>query len=82
MPRMQVYLPDDLYAEVKQRGFAASELLQIAVRAEMKRQDALDATDEYLADLIAKVGEPTAEQTAKAEAITNRILSRQLRQAS
>ena len=82
MPRMQVYLPDDLYAEVKQRGFAASELLQIAVRAEMKRHDALDATDEYLADLVAKVGEPTAKQTAKAEAITNRILSRQLRHAS
>lgn len=79
---MQVYLPDDLHAEVKQRGFAASELLQIAVRAEIRRQDALKATEEYLADLVAKVGEPTPAQTAKAEAITARILNRQLRQAS
>lgn len=35
MPRMQVYLPGDLYAEVKQRGISRSELLQQAVRAEL-----------------------------------------------
>ncbi len=49
---------------------------QIAARAALRRAAALQATDEYLADLVAKVGEPTAEQTAMAEAITNRILER------
>jgi hypothetical protein len=48
----------------------------MAVRAGQKIEAALKATDEYLADLVAKVGEPSAEQTAEAEAITKRILSR------
>lgn len=59
MPRIQVYLPDDLYAEVKSRGLPASELLQKAVRAELRREELLRATDEYLAELVAEVGEPT-----------------------
>ena len=38
MPRLQVYLPDDLYDQLKARGLPASELLQTAVRAELERQ--------------------------------------------
>ena len=48
---MQVYLPDDLYAKVKSRGLPASELLQQAVRAELRRQDLLAETDKYLTSL-------------------------------
>lgn len=69
MPRMQVYLPDDLYREVKARGLPASELLQRAVRAVLKREDLLAETDRYLADLLADVGEPSPEESARAEAI-------------
>lgn len=69
MPRMQVYLPDELYREVKARGLPASELLQLAVRAALKRQDLLAETDRYLADLIAEVGEPSPEVSVRAEAI-------------
>lgn len=69
MPRMQVYLPDDLYREVKARGLPASELLQIAVRAALKRQDLMRETDHYLAGLLAEVGEPSAEVSARAESI-------------
>ena len=56
MPRLQVYLPDDLYDELKRRELPASELLQIAVRAELERRDVLDATGDYLAELAAEVG--------------------------
>lgn len=49
---------------------------QIAARAALRRAAAIQATDEYLTDLVAKVGEPSAEQTAEAEALTNRILKR------
>lgn len=66
---MQVYLPEDLYQEVKARGLPASELLQIAVRAALKRQDLLEESDRYLAALLAEVGEPSAEQSAHAESI-------------
>jgi len=58
---MQVYLPDELYREVKARGLPASELLQVAVRAAVKRRQLLEETDRYLAELIAEVGEPSPE---------------------
>ena len=67
MPRMQVYLPDDLYDEVKSRKLPASELLQEAVRAELERQRALEETDAYLAELDAELGPPAAEEQARAE---------------
>ena len=73
MPRMQVYLPDDLYDELKERGLPASELLQEAVRAELRRQALLDETDAYLAALIDEVGEPTPDEIARAEAITRQL---------
>lgn len=69
MPRMQVYLPDELYREVKARRLRASELLQRAIRAELKRRDLLAESDRYLADLLAKVGEPSSTDTAWADAI-------------
>ena len=81
MPRLQVYLPDDLHDELKRRGLPASELLQIALRAELERQDALDATTEYLDELAAEVGEPTDRQLAHADAIARRVRERGLGQA-
>lgn len=76
MPRVQVYLPDELYDELKRRNLPASELLQVAVRAEVERRQALDATEEYLAELSAEVGEPTTRHRARAEAIVRRIRDR------
>jgi hypothetical protein len=79
---MQVYLPDDLYEQVKTRNLPASELLQEAVRAEVRRQDLLRETDTYLAELIAEVGDPSPQERARAEAIARRIASRRTPQAS
>jgi post-segregation antitoxin (ccd killing protein) len=76
MPRMQVYLPDDLYEAVKTRGLAASELLQDAVRVELRRRQLLEATDEYLAELLIEVGEPGPEETVRAQAIARRLSRR------
>jgi hypothetical protein len=71
---MQVYLPDDLYDQLKARGLPASELLQQAVRAELRRQALIDETDAYLDELIDEVGEPTGNEIARAE-----VIARQLR---
>ncbi len=79
---MQVYLPDDLYERVKTRHLPASELLQEAVRAEVRRQDLLGETDAYLAALLAEVGEPSPQDRARAEAIARRIASQRASQAS
>jgi hypothetical protein len=81
MPRLQVYLPDDLYNQLKARGLPASELLQTAVRAELERQRAIEATDEYVEQLVSEVGEPTPEEVARAEAIVRRIRDRNLTRA-
>ena len=70
---MQVYLPIELYEEVKTRELPASELLQEAVRAELQRQHLLDETDRYLAELVAEVGPPTEQEMAEAEALVARI---------
>jgi len=82
MPRMQVYLPDDLYELVKKRGLPASELLQKAVRAELRRLDLLAETDRYVAELVAEVGPPAADQRARAGAVARRIARRPTRKVS
>lgn len=79
---MQVYLPDDLYGQVKSRRLPASELLQEAIRAEVRRQDLLAEADAYLAELVAEVGEPSPQERARAEAIARRIGARRAAQAS
>jgi hypothetical protein len=78
---MQVYLPDDLYAKVKSRGLPASELLQKAVRAELRRQDLLAETDKYLNSLVAQVGRPSVAERARADALASRIARRATRKA-
>lgn len=73
---MQVYLPDGLYEQVKARGLPASELLQKAVRAELRRLDLFAEADLYVAELVAKVGLPTTAQRTSAATVARR-LSRQ-----
>ena len=76
MPRMQVYLPDELYRAVKERGLPASELLQEAVQAELRRRDLNEEADQYLAELVDEVGAPSARDVARAESIARRIRDR------
>ncbi len=76
MPRMQVYLPDALYREVKERGLPASELLQEAVAAELRRQELEARADQYLTELLAEVGAPSETEVARADAIARRLQER------
>jgi len=78
---MQVYLPDDLYRLVKKRRLPASELLQSAVRAEVRRLDLLSETDRLTTALIAEVGEPSRAEQARAKALAQRIAKRATRKA-
>jgi hypothetical protein len=81
MPRMQVYLPDDLYRLVKKRRLPASELLQSAVRAEVRRLDLLSETDRFTSSLVAEVGEPGQGERSRAKALAQRIAKRSTRKA-
>jgi len=78
---MQVYLPDDLYRAVKEGGLPASELLQGAVRAELRRRHLQEETRTFLDELVAEVGEPSPGEVASAEDLASRILRSQDRQA-
>lgn len=73
MPRLQVYLPEDLYRAVKERRLRASELLQDAVRGELRRRELLDETDRYLAELVEELGQPSAAATSLAESLSQRV---------
>jgi hypothetical protein len=66
---------------VKARSLPASELLQKAVRAELRRQELLAETDRYVADLVAEVGPPTAAQRTRAAAVARRLARHPARQA-
>jgi len=81
MPRMQVYLPDELYRLVKKRRLPASELLQNAVRAEVRRRDLLSETDRFTASLIDEVGEPDGAAKSRAKELAQRIARRTARKA-
>lgn len=59
MSRLQVYLPDELHQQLKEHGLSPSELLQRAVRDELRRRELERATEAYLAELAAEVGEPS-----------------------
>jgi hypothetical protein len=79
---MQVYLPDDLYRQVKRRRLPASELLQGAVRVELRRRHLSAEADRYLEALTADVGEPSASELSRAKAVARRIHARQAQKAS
>jgi hypothetical protein len=81
MPRMQVYLPEALYQQVKARELPVSELLQKALQAELRRLDLLAETDRYLRDLVRDVGAPTTAQRNRAEALAKKIARRPVRKA-
>ena len=81
MPRIQLYLPDDLYQEVKSRGLPASEILQIAVRAVVEREKSREGLEQYIRELEEEIGTPTEEQNARAAAIVRNIQMHQLQPA-
>jgi len=70
---MQVYLPEDLYRAVKDRGLPASDLLRRAVQAELRRQTLLEETARYLDELVAEVGTPDGAAIARAEAVADQV---------
>jgi post-segregation antitoxin (ccd killing protein) len=84
MPKMQVYLPSELYEQVKARSdqLNVSALLQDALAERLAQLDRLDAARAALAEYEAEFGVITPEEIAarlaadEAEAERNRELIR------
>jgi hypothetical protein len=66
---------------VKERHLPASELLQKAVRSEVRRRELEAASRRYTTELAAEVGQPSTRQRAKAAGIARRIAGRAQRKA-
>jgi hypothetical protein len=64
---------------VKKRQLPASEPLQKAVRAELRRLDLLAESDKYIAELMSQVGRPNATERSRAGTIAGRIAKRATR---
>ena len=73
MPRKQVYLPADLDRALHELGLSPSELLQEAVRAEVRRRSLIAALDTYLEELEAEVGAPSPEDEAWAKQYVDEV---------
>jgi hypothetical protein len=76
MRRTRLSLSNDLYAKVKDQHLPASELLQQAVRNEVRRREQVVAGDAYIAELVAQVGAPSIRALARAAALARRIADR------
>ena len=79
---MQVYLPEELYKLVKKARLPASELLQGAVRAELRRRELLREADGYVSQLAAEVGQPSVRHRKRAQVLVARVKKLARRKAS
>jgi post-segregation antitoxin (ccd killing protein) len=75
MSRLQVYLPEELHRQLKEHGLAPSELLQRAVREEVRRRELEAATDTYLAELLEEVGEPSTADVEYAKRFVGELMN-------
>lgn len=71
MARIQVYLPDELYKQVKRRKLPVSALVQKMLREELRRMGKRAELQRYLEQLDEELGplNPTPEEEAWASAI-------------
>jgi hypothetical protein len=82
MAQIQVFLPDELYEKAQALVPELDDLLEKAVetviRAELHHHQEIRANMKaHVAELVAEVGEPTAEEAAWAEGIVQTIREHQ-----
>jgi len=74
MARVNITIPDELYARAKQAGLNVSQLAQRAVAAELTRMAKLAELDMYLAELEADLGPTSDSDRAEAQAWADKVV--------
>jgi hypothetical protein len=75
MPRVSIWLPEEIHRAAKELQLPISELAQKAVSAEINRRKKLDLLEAYLAELDEEFGPETPEETAEADAWIERVVA-------
>jgi post-segregation antitoxin (ccd killing protein) len=73
MPRVNIWLPDELHRAAKELGLPVSELAQRAIASEVDRQRKTAALDAYLAELDTELGPASDEEVAEARAWVEQV---------
>jgi post-segregation antitoxin (ccd killing protein) len=82
MPRVNITMPDDLYAQARRAGLNVSQLAQRAVADELNRLAKVAELDAYLAELEQQLGPTSEAERAEAKAWADKALGASARRYS
>jgi post-segregation antitoxin (ccd killing protein) len=82
MARVNITIPDDLYARARSAGLNISQLAQRAVGAELERLAKIAELDAYLSELDADLGPTSEEERAEARTWADTSLGSRTRRRS
>lgn len=74
MPRVNVYLPESLYARAKRARLNLSELCQHAIDNELLRRERRRALDRFAKELQERFGPATPGEIADADAWVEQVM--------
>ena len=74
MARVNITVPDELYAAARERGLNVSQVTQSALAAELERLAKIATLDAYLAELDVELGPASETERAEAAAWADRVL--------
>lgn len=77
MGKLNVYVPDELEAIIRQKELSPSVLLQDALQNHLTEEDRQELMDRWLADAAERNGPPTAEDLAWVEQVMAPIYERE-----
>ena len=75
MARVNITMPDDLYAEARTAGLNVSQVAQRAVAAELSRLAKVAELDAYLSELDAELGPVSETEHAAARVWADNVLA-------
>jgi post-segregation antitoxin (ccd killing protein) len=82
MARVNITVPDDLYAEARRAGLNVSQLAQRALAGELNRLARIAELDAYLAELEDQLGPTSDAERAEARAWADKALGASARRHS
>lgn len=77
MKRIHVSMPDELYVRMTEMGLSPSTVLRKAIEDVLEKERLRLDMDQWLSDMEAEVGPPSANDVAWAEEVVARVQRRE-----